>query len=348
MQSFKLGNYTIGNGHPPFIIGELSANHTGSLTHAKEIIHAISEAGAHAVKLQTYTADTLTIDCSEPPFIIGKHSLWKDKTLYQLYQEANTPWKWHEELFNLAYDLKLQCFSTPFDKTSVDFLETFNPPAYKIASFEMIDIGLIDYVASKNRPIIMSTGMGSLTEISESVQRIQNHDVSLALLKCTSAYPTLPEYMNLKTIQHLNHTFNVPVGLSDHTLGISVPIAAIALGANIVEKHVTLDRKIPGPDSAFSLEPEEFKLMVKSVNEAYQSLGNINYGITEAEIDNTCFRRSLFLTENIHKGQLFTENNVKSIRPGYGLPPKFLNIIIGKTSSNKYKRGTPITWSMLS
>lgn len=347
MNSFKIGNHFISQNSKPYIIGELSANHSGSLNQAKEVMHAISEAGADAVKLQTYTPDTLTIKCNEKPFIVGNNSIWRNRTLYDLYKEAHTPWEWHEELFSLASNLKINCFSTPFDNTSVDFLEKFDPPAYKIASFEMHDLPLIKYVASKNRPIIMSTGMATLTEISESVDTIKNNKNSLALLKCTSAYPSPPEEMNLKTIPHLHETFKLPIGLSDHTLGITTPIAAVSLGACIIEKHVTIDRKISGPDSKFSLEPHEFKQMIASVNEAYASLGIIDYGISKSEKTNQCFRRSLFITKDINKGDTFTQSNVKSIRPGYGLAPKYLNTVIGKKSSGTFVKGTPFNWDML-
>jgi len=331
-----------------YIIAELSANHGGSLEHACRTIQAMHEAGADAVKLQTYTADTMTIKCDRPEFKIGGGSIWEGRDLYELYEEAHTPWEWHKDLFQCANELGMDCFSTPFDSTSVDFLEQFNPPYYKIASFELVDLPLIEYVASKGRPIIMSTGMGSLAEISEAVAVIKSAGVPLTLLKCTSAYPSPPDLMNLRTISHLAETFQVPCGLSDHTLGIAVPVAAVALGASVVEKHVTLSRDIPGPDSVFSLEPHEFKQMVESIRIAEKAIGEVSYQATTKEIASKAFRRSLFVVKNIKQGEVFTKNNTRSIRPGYGIPPKHLNTILGKTARHDIDAGTPLAWEFVS
>lgn len=328
-----------------YIIAELSANHGGSLDHACQTIHAMHEAGADAVKLQTYTPDTMTINSTRSEFMIGSGTIWEGRNLYDLYREAHTPWEWQPEIFRLANELGMDCFSTPFDKSAVDFLEDLNPPCYKIASFELVDLPLIEYVASKGRPIIMSTGMGTLAEITEAVQVVKTAGVPLTLLKCTSAYPSPPEAMNLSTISHLRDAFNVPCGLSDHTLGIAVPVAAVALGATVVEKHVTLSRDIPGPDSSFSLEPEELKAMVDAIRITEKAIGRVNYQLTDKEDASKTFRRSLFVVENIKKGETFTHQNVRSIRPGQGLPPKTLPLIIGRTASDDLTAGTPLSWS---
>ena len=343
INSIQIGDRKIGPANSTYIIAELSANHGGSIDQALNVIRAMKDAGADAVKLQTYTADTLTLKSDRPEFRVGEGTLWEGRTLYDLYEEAHTPWEWHEQLFQLANELGMDCFSTPFDKTAVDFLETLNPPCYKIASFELVDLPLIEYVASKGRPIIMSTGMGTLAEISEAVAVIKKAGVPLALLKCTSAYPSPPESMNLRTIPHLSEAFDVPSGLSDHTLGISVPIAAVALGACIIEKHVTLSRNDPGPDSAFSLEPHEFKQLVDSVRVTEKSLGKVNYQLTDKEIASKVFRRSLFVVNHIRAGETFTQDHVRSIRPGNGLPPSHISEVIGRTASRDIERGTPVS-----
>ncbi len=345
--NFRIANSQIGAGRT-YIIAELSANHGGSLEHALNTLKAISATGADAVKLQTYTPDTMTIKCERSEFTVGKGTLWEGRTLHDLYEEAHTPWEWHAALFRLANELGLDCFSTPFDKTAVDFLETLNPPCYKVASFELVDLPLIEYVASKGRPIIMSTGMGTLAEISEAVDVIKNAGVPLALLKCTSAYPSPPESMNLRTIPHLAEAFDVPAGLSDHTLGISVPVAAVALGACIIEKHVTLSREDPGPDSAFSLEPDEFERLVNSIRVTERALGKVNYQLSDKEIASKVFRRSLFVVEDIPAGAQFTAENVRSIRPGNGLAPKHLARIIGRKAATQISRGTPLSEEHLS
>lgn len=303
----------------------------------------MKDAGADAVKLQTYTPDTMTIRSDRPEFQVGKGSLWEGRTLYDLYAEASTPWEWHAELFACANQLGMDCFSTPFDRTSVDFLETLNPPYYKIASFELTDLPLIEYVASKQRPIIMSTGMGSLTEISEAVEVIKAAGVPLTLLKCTSAYPAPPESMNLRTIPHLSQTFAVPAGISDHTLGIAVPVAAVALGATMIEKHFILSRNDGGPDSAFSLEPDEFKAMVQAVRVTEKALGQVSYQLTEKEAGSKVFRRSLYVVKDIAAGEPLTNDNVRSIRPSHGLPPKQLKSVLGKIAKQPIPAGTPLS-----
>ncbi|WP_145119673.1 pseudaminic acid synthase [Rosistilla oblonga] len=343
MKQFTLNSRDIAPGLSTYLIAELSANHGGSLDQALDVVRAMKDAGADAVKLQTYTADTLTIDSDRPEFRVGEGTLWQGRTLHDLYQEAHTPWEWHSALFQLARDLGMDCFSTPFDKTSVDFLETLDPPCYKIASFELIDLPLIQYVASKGRPIIMSTGMGTLAEIAEAVDVVKQAGVPLALLKCTSAYPSPPESMNLRTIPHLAEAFDVPTGLSDHTLGISVPVAAVSLGACIIEKHVTLSRSQPGPDSAFSLEPAEFRQLVDSVRTTEKAIGTVNYQLTDKEQSSKVFRRSLFVVNDVAPGEPFTRQNVRSIRPGYGLAPKHLERVLKRKAATAIGRGTPLS-----
>jgi len=344
MDEFQINGRKIGPDHPTYMIAEMSANHHQSLATARQLIHAMSESGADAVKLQTYTPDTLTIDCDAEHFRVGAGTIWEGRKLHELYAEACTPWQWHAELFELANRLGMDCFSSPFDRTSVDFLEPLNPPAYKIASFELVDLPLIEYVASQGRPIIMSTGMASLQEITEAVQVVHNAGVPLALLKCTSAYPSPPSSMNLRTIVDLGNRFNVTVGLSDHTLGTEVAVAAVAVGARVIEKHFTLSRQVPGPDSAFSLEPDEFKSMVDSVRVAEAAMGKVSYERSEKEQASIVFRRSLFIVQDIAAGQQFTEQNVRSIRPGHGLPPKHLPEVIGCRATTALTRGTPLSW----
>lgn len=327
-----------------YLIAEMSANHNGDFEQAKAIIRAMKEAGADAVKLQTYTPDTLTIDCDRPDFTIGEGTVWKGQRLYDLYEKAFTPWEWHADLFALAREFGMDCFSTPFDNTAVDFLEQFDPPAYKVASFELIDLGLIEYIASKGRPVIMSTGMGTREEIQEAVEVVKRAGVPLTLLKCTSAYPSPPETMNLRTMADMAETFGVPVGLSDHTLGIAVPIAAVALGATVIEKHFTLSRANEGPDSSFSLEPSEFREMVDSVRVVEKALGAVEYNRSEKEEASVVFRRSLYAVADIAEGEALTTDNVRSIRPGHGLKPKFLKQLLGKTAAKSISRGTPISW----
>lgn len=332
---------------PTYLIAELSANHGQSLERALETVQAAAEAGADAIKLQTYTADTLTIDCDRPPFVVGKHPLWEGRTLYSLYQEAHTPWEWHEALFAEARRLGLDCFSTPFDPSAVDFLEALEPPVYKIASFELVDLPLIETTAQTGRPIIMSTGMGSLAEIEAAVSVVRSAGCPLILLKCTSAYPSPPEAMNLRTMPHLAATFGVPSGLSDHTLGTAVPIAAVALGARVIEKHFTLSRALPGPDSAFSLEPAEFREMVDAVRVVEAALGQVTFEPSEKEQASRVFRRSLYAVQDIAAGQPLTSQNIRSIRPAGGLSPGDQSRVIGRKARRDIPRGTPLDWDMV-
>ena len=348
MLKFKIKNKKIGGNNPVFIIAEMSANHLQKFDNAVKLIKVAKEAGADAVKLQTYTPDTITIDCNNEYFQIKQGTLWDGQTLYQLYKKAYTPWEWQPKLKEIAEDEGLICFSSVFDKTAVDFLEKMNVPAYKIASFEITDIPLIEYVASKGKPIIISTGIATLSDIEEAVnacKRMGNEQI--ALLKCVSAYPTPLEDVNLRTIPNLADTFKTVVGLSDHTLGISVPIASVALGVCIIEKHLTLDRKLGGPDAAFSLEPDEFKAMVKSVREVEEALGKVSYELTEKIKKSHEFSRSLFVVKDMRAGETFTEKNIRSIRPGYGLHPKYYDVILGKKVKTDIKKGSPLTWELI-
>jgi pseudaminic acid synthase len=339
----KIANRFIGPDHPIYIIAEMSANHGQRYDEAVRIIHAIKEAGADAVKIQTYTPDTLTIDCDRPEFQIGKGSVWEGKNLYELYGEAYTPWDWQPKLKVEAEAVGLHFFSTPFDDSAVDFLETMDVPAHKIASFELVDIPLIRTVARTGKPIIMSTGMGSIKEIEEAVRAVREEgNEQLALLKCTSAYPAPPEEMNLRTIPDLCTRFGVPAGLSDHTLGIAAPVAAVALGACIIEKHFTMDRSMPGPDSAFSLEPHEFKAMVDAVRTAEKALGHVSYGQTEKERASKIFRRSLYVVKDIKQGEVITEQHVRSIRPSLGLAPKYYAQVLGAIAARDLRAGHPL------
>ncbi len=347
MNSFAIGNRLIGPDSRVFIIAELSANHHKSIDEAIRIIEAAKAAGADAVKLQTYTPDTITIDCDNACFIVGNSKLWQGRKLHDLYSEAYTPWEWHPKLKQVARELELELFSTPFDNSAVDFLESMDVPAYKVASFELIDIPLISRIARTGKPIIMSTGMGSLAEIEEAVNTCrQAGNRDLALLKCTSAYPASAEDINLRTIPHLANTFAVPIGLSDHTLDIAVPVAAVAVGASIIEKHLTLSRDTPGPDSAFSLEPAEFKAMVDAVRTAEAAIGTVSYVRTDNEKENWSFRRSLFAIRRIQAGERLTGDNICSIRPGQGLHPRYLDQVIGKVAVTDIPRGTPLSWDL--
>jgi len=341
----RLGKRTIGAGAPVYVVAEMSANHNQSFEQAVEIAEAAKRAGADAVKLQTYTPDTLTIDCDNEYFRI-KGTAWDGRNLYDLYGEAYTPWEWQPKLKEAANRLGLDLFSSPFDDSAVDFLEKMGVPAYKIASFELVDTALLRKVAATGKPVILSTGMATFAEIEEAVHTLREGGCTqLALLKCNSGYPAPPEEMNLRTIPHLAEAFHVPVGLSDHTLGIAVPVAAVALGACIVEKHFTLSRATPGPDSAFSLEPLEFKAMVDAVRVAEKALGEVRYEATEHEEASRAFRRSLFVVEDTKAGDIFTEKNVRSIRPGNGLAPKHLHEVLGRRAARDIARGTPLTWS---
>jgi pseudaminic acid synthase len=345
---FEINERLIGMGQPVYAVAEMSANHNQDFEQAVKIIEAAKGVGADAVKLQTYTPDTLTIDCSNEYFRIAKGTIWEGRTLYNLYGEAYTPWDWQPKLKEIANDLGMDLFSAPFDHTAVDFLEEMNVPAYKVASFEIVDLPLIRRIARTGKPIIMSTGMATLAEIDEAMRTAREAGASqIALLKCTSAYPAQPEEMNLRTIPHLAEAFGVPVGLSDHTLGIAVPAAAVTLGACIVEKHFTLSRDIPSPDSSFSLEPHEFKAMVEAIRTVEKVLGTVNYGVTEREAASRVFRRSLFVVQDVQAGEMFTAENVVSIRPGYGLHTRYLDQVLGRRAAHDFPRGTPLTWDMV-
>lgn len=325
----------------------MSANHGQNFAQAAALVRAAKECGADAIKLQTYTPDTLTIDCDGEPFRIDG-TLWHGRTLYDLYAEAFTPWEWQPELKTIADGLDLTLFSTPFDDSAVDFLERMNVPAHKIASFENCDLALLRKVAATGKPIIASTGMATLNEIEELVETVQQAGgAELALLKCTSAYPAPPDELNLCTIAHLAQTFGVPVGLSDHTLGVLAPALATALGACVIEKHLTLSRAAGGPDSAFSLEPQEFKAMVEAVRNAEKMLGQVHYGLSAAEAKARAFRRSLFVVRDIRCGERFSRENVRSIRPGHGLHPRHLEQILGCAAGRDIERGTPLSWDLI-
>ena len=344
----KIEGRTVGVEFGTYLIAEMSANHGQSFEQAAEIVRAAKDAGADAIKLQTYTPDTITIDCQGETFQTAKGSLWEGRTLYDLYGEAYTPWDWQPKLKKLADGLGLACFSTPFDFTAVDFLEEMDVPAYKIASPELVDLPLIRKVAATKKPVIMSTGMATCEEIEEAIEAFrQAGGTELALLKCTSAYPSPPESMNLRTIPDMAKRFRVPVGLSDHTLGIAVPVAAVSLGACIIEKHLTLSRSTPGPDSAFSLEPPEFKQMVDAIRVAEKALGQVKYGLAEAEQLSQRSRRSLFVVQDVKAGERLTPDNVRSIRPGYGLPPKHYEDVIGRLAARDMQRGTPLQWDAI-
>ncbi len=345
----KISEKNIGLNLSPFIIAEMSGNHNQSLDRALEIVEAASESGADALKLQTYTADTITLDVKEREFIIkDKDSLWKRKSLYELYQEAYTPWEWHEPIMKRANELGMLCFSTPFDETAVDFLEELDVPAYKIASPEIIHLPLIRKVASTGKPMIISTGMASVNEIDETVRTIREANCeNFVLLKCTSAYPATPENSNLLTIPHMRELFGCEVGLSDHTLGLGAAIAAVAHGSTVIEKHFTLRRADGGVDSAFSLEPEEMKQLVIETERAWQSLGNVTYGPTNVESKSVLRRRSLYIADDIKKGDTLTEKNMRIVRPGLGLPPKYYDILLGRKVNKDVKKGTAVEWRMI-
>lgn len=337
----------IGPGESVYIVAEMSANHEHDLDRARRIVEAAARAEADAIKLQTYRPDTITIDSNRAPFRITEGP-WSGRTLHDLYEDAYTPWDWHPELRNLAHELGLDFFSTPFDPTAVDFLEDLGVPAYKIASFEAVDLPLIREVASTGKPVILSTGMTRLGEIDDAVRAVREAGGrELVLLKCTSAYPAPPEEAHLRTIPHLSKAFGVPAGLSDHTLGSVVPTAAVALGACVVEKHLTLSRESGGPDSAFSLEPDEFCRMVDAVRTAEKAVGEIRYEPTQSQEESTVFRRSLFVVKDVEEGEELTRQNVRSIRPGDGLAPKHLEEVMGRRASHDIERGTPLDWDLL-
>ena len=346
---FKIAGRYIGKGHAPFIIAEMSGNHNQSLDRALKIVEAAAQSGAHALKLQTYTADTLTLDVSSDKFRIeDNQSLWNGRSLHDLYKEAYTPWEWHEVIMNKANELGMIAFSSPFDESAVDFLETLNVPAYKIASFENSHLPLIRKVAATGKPIIISTGMASIAELYEAVVAARDAGCKdLVLLKCTSTYPADPSNSNILTIPHMRDLFNCEVGLSDHTMGVGVAVGAVTLGASVIEKHFTLNRADGGVDSSFSLEPTELKSLVEETKRAWQSLGSINYGPGESERRSLIFRRSLFIAEDMQSGEVFTESNLRCVRPGFGLAPKHFDNIIGRKARIALKKGTPISWDFV-
>ena len=350
MSTIRIGNRLIGPDHPPFVVAEMSGNHNQSLERALEIVEAAAKAGAHGLKLQTYTPDTMTLDLDEGDFHISDpNSLWAGTSLYKLYGEAHTPWEWHEPIFRRCRELGLEVFSTPFDETAVDFLEALNVPCYKIASFENTDLPLIRKVVATGKPVIISTGMASIAELDETVRAARQAGCKeLILLKCTSTYPATPENTNVRTVPHLRDLFNVQVGLSDHTMGVGASVAAVALGAVMIEKHFTLARADGGVDSTFSLEPEEMHQLVIETERAWQSLGRISYGASEAEKKSMVFRRSLYVVKDMQAGEAFSAENVRAIRPGFGLPPKYLETVIGKHARTALKRGTALSWDIIS
>jgi pseudaminic acid synthase len=344
----SIGKRSIGSGVPVYVIAELSANHNQNFEQAVRIVHAAKDAGADAVKLQTYTADTITMRSDKACFRIAGGTLWDGRTLHDLYQEAFTPWEWQPKLKQIADGLGLDLFSSAFDETAVDFLEQMNVPAHKIASFELVDIGLIEKMARTGKPLIMSTGMASEDEIAEAVHAAREAGATqIALLRCTSAYPALPEEANLLAIPELARRFDCPAGLSDHTMGVAVPVAAVALGACIIEKHLCLNRVDGGPDSAFSLEPNEFRAMVEAVRTAENALGSPQFAMGRREAGSLKFRRSLFVVENVRKGDVFTKENVRSIRPADGLHPRHLNEVLGQHAACDVERGTPLKWELI-
>jgi N-acetylneuraminate synthase len=346
--SITLGNTTIGSGQPVYIVAELSANHNCSFEQAVHLIHTAKRVGADAIKLQTYTADTLTIRSDRQCFRIGGGTLWDGRTLHDLYSEAYTPWEWQPKLKAIADEIGLDLFSSPFDPTAVDFLESMSVPAYKIASPEIIDIPLIEKIARTHKPLIISTGMATLAEIEEAVSAARKAGAQqIILLKCTSAYPAPPEEMNLRTIPAMAEKFQVAVGLSDHTLGTIVPIAAVSLGACMIEKHLTLSRSVPGPDSGFSLEPGEFADMVKGVRITEKALGTVLFGVSPREEASHIFRRSLFVVQAVRKGAEFTCDNVRSIRPAHGLHPRYLPEVLGRCAARDVEAGTPLAWELI-
>lgn len=348
-KSIKIGRFTVGDGAPPFVVAEMSGNHNQSLDRSLQIVDAAAKAGAHAVKLQTYTPDTMTLNIKEGPFYISDpKSLWHGRTLYDLYQEAMTPYEWHKTIMDRCRELGMECFSTPFDLSAVDFLESLNVPCYKIASFENTDLPLIRKVAATGKPMIVSTGMATLVEIGEIVQTARAAGCQdLILLKCTSNYPASPEDSNIRTIPHMRDALDVQIGLSDHTMGIGVSVAAVALGATFIEKHFTLRRADGGVDSAFSLEPEEMAALVTETKRAWQGLGHIAYEPSAREAASKIYRRSIFIAEDVRAGDVLTSKNLRCVRPGNGLPPKYYDMLLGKRVTRDAKKGTPMSWDLI-
>ena len=345
----KIQDREVGEHSSPFIIAEMSGNHNQSLERALEIVDAAAEAGAHALKLQTYTADTMTIDLKEGDFYISDpNSLWKGSSLHNLYQQAYTPWEWHKPIFDRARRHGMAAFSSPFDETAVDFLQGLDVPCFKIASFENTDLALIRKVAATGKPVIISTGMASVAELDESVRAAREAGCKdLVLLKCTSTYPATPENTNVATIPHMRALFGCEVGLSDHTMGLGTAVAAVALGATVVEKHFTLNRKDGGVDSAFSAEPDEMRALVTETQRAWQAIGKVRYGATKTEEKSMVFRRSIYITEDLAEGDVLTRSNLRTIRPGFGLPPKFYDQLLGRKVRKAVKRGTPMSWDIV-
>ena len=345
----QIGDRIIGPNERPYLIAEMSGNHNHSLDRALEIVTAAAESGADAIKLQTYTADTITLDVEEPGFVIqDENSLWHGRRLYDLYEEAHTPWDWHRPIMEHAKALGLDCFSSPFDASAVDFLEELGVPAYKIASFEAIDLPLIRKVAATGKPIILSTGMASVIEIGEALMAARGAGNSqICILKCTSTYPATPANTNIRTIPNMRETFGCEVGLSDHTVGTGVAVGAVALGAVLIEKHFTLRRADGGVDSAFSLEPDEFLQLREETERAWQALGQVTYGGTQSEEGSRQFRRSLYVAECMAEGEAFTPANLRSVRPGYGLAPKHYDTLMGKRVNRALARGTPVSWDLI-
>ncbi len=349
MTQIQIGKQLVGPSHQPFIIAEMSGNHNQSLDRALEIVDAAAKTGAHAIKLQTYTADTMTLDIAEGDFYISdESSLWHGKSLHDLYKLAHTPWDWHEPIMKRAADHGMLCFSSPFDETAVDFLDALGAPAFKIASFENTDLPLIRKAASTGKPLIISTGMATLAEIYEAVETAKSAGCNdLVLLKCTSTYPATPENSNISTIPHMREAFGCQVGLSDHTMGVGASIAAVAHGATVIEKHFTLSRDDGGVDSTFSLEPHELLSLVVETERAWQSLGAVTYGAGVDEAKSKVFRRSIYISQDIKKGEIFTEQNLRIVRPGLGLPAKHYEVFLGRTASEDIQRGTPLNWTLL-
>jgi len=348
-KELRIADRFIGRNHPPFIIAEMSGNHNQSLTRALEIVESAARTGVHALKLQTYKPDTMTLDLDEREFHISDpNSLWTGNSLYKLYGQAYTPWEWHQPILERARALGLVVFSTPFDDTAVDLLESLNAPCYKIASFENTDLPLIRRVAATGRPMIISTGMASVAELDETVRAARDAGCKdLILLKCTSTYPASPDNTNILTIPHMRELFDCEVGLSDHTMGVGVSVASVALGATVIEKHFTLNRADGGVDSAFSMEPGEMAQLVAETERAWQALGRVSYGATEVEKKSMVFRRSLYVVQDLKAGDLLTKENVRAIRPGLGLPPKYLERVLGKRVSRDVGRGTGLQWDFL-
>lgn len=346
---FTIGGRPIGRDTPPFVIAEMSGNHNHSLERALQIVEAAAAAGAHALKIQTYTADTMTLDSDRGEFLItDPNSLWQGKSLYALYQEAHTPWEWHRPIFARARALGLIAFSTPFDESAVDFLETLDVPCYKIASFENTDLPLIRKVAATGKPMIISTGMATAGDLDEAVRTARAAGCHhLVLLKCTSTYPATPANTNLRTIPHLRELFGCEAGLSDHTMGVGAAVASVALGATVIEKHFTLARADGGVDSAFSLEPVEMRTLVLETERAWQALGTVSYGASAAEEKSKAFRRSIYACRDISAGEVLTSENIRIIRPGHGLQPRYYDLCLGRTARSSIARGTPIDWSLL-